>query len=192
MKIFYKLGVQTAGRLGLYVERTRTYLKIILRLIRVLRTLRSKCIALDLGCGDGYFAYKVSRLCMYVLGIDIKFHNSWKSKHNVNTEYIVADARYLPLRSNSIDLIYALSLLELVEPHTKLPLLGLVPKTLRRVILHHSNYSDLQFNIHLKNLIRELRKQYFNVIGIVPHYHSKHLRVIPIAPSYFIIALKEL
>lgn len=88
----------------------------------------------------------------------------------------MADARYLPLRSDSIDFAYALSLLEHVEgwrlvvkevarvlrggiyfiqllnlrypvePHTKFPLLRFMPKALRRVIAVSTGYRDLQFD----------------------------------------------
>jgi len=225
MRVLHRLGELAANRLGMYVERRKKYLKylsLILKALRTSRRLGGRCAVLDLGCGDGYFANKLSCFCTYTLAIDIRLSPSWRSRQSADVEYIVADARSLPLQANSIDFVYALSLLEhvqswnlvirevarvlrkggllviqipnlryLVEPHTKFPLLGFLPETLRRAVMASTGSSDLQFDCTLKNVIKELEKSGFIVLGIFPHYHSRALGVLLVAPSYFIVAMKK-
>jgi len=67
-------------------------------------------------------------------------------------EYLLADVRYLPIRSNSVNFIYALSPLEHVErwdlvvreAFKALRSLGL----LRRAIVSSTGYPDIQFSCH--------------------------------------------
>ena len=112
---FYKLGVSCASRFDLYTNRKRIYLLTVLRLLRVLRRRGRKCIVLNLGCGDGYFAGRVSRFRFHVLAVDIKPSPLWSLRCGSNTDFIVADARRLPLHTGSVDFVYALSLLEYVD-----------------------------------------------------------------------------
>lgn len=77
-----------------------------------------------------------------------------------------------------------------VEPHTYFPLLGFMPGLLRRAIVSPT-HPELQFSCTLKNVVRELDKAGFRVVGVVPYYHSDRLKLLRIAPSYFIVALKR-
>ena len=113
--IFYKLGVLCASKLGLYTERKRVYISAVLKLLHVLRRRGRRCIVLDLGCGDGYFADRVSRFQFHVLAVDIRPSPLWSLRCSSNVDYIVADARRLSLRVHSVDFVCALSLLEHVD-----------------------------------------------------------------------------
>jgi len=105
-RTLYRLGVMLASRLGLYRVRYTVYIAIVLRLLGLLKH-RKNGIVVDLGCGDGSIARSVSRTSkLPVVAIDIRLRNKRTSD---GVEYLLADARYLPLRSNSIDYIYALS-----------------------------------------------------------------------------------
>jgi len=156
-----------------------------------------------------------------VVAIDIEYHNEWSSDEDGRVEYLLADARYLPFRSNSINFICAISLLEhvegwklvireafrtlrspgllviqlpnltyLVESHTKFPLLGLMPEPLKRATVSSVGYPELQFSCTLRNVVSELNRAGFWIAGAIPYYHSNHLKILSIAPSYFIVALK--
>jgi len=94
------------------------------------------------------------------------------------------------LRSPGLLFIQLPYLEYLVEPHTKFPLLGLIPGPLRRAIVSSTGHLDLQFSCTLRNILSELSKAGFRVIGVTPHYHSNNLKILSIAPSYFIVALK--
>jgi len=220
-RAIYRLGVMLASKLGLYRGRYAGYTAVISRLLGLLRRYE-RVVAVDLGCGSGYIARMASRISRIpVVAIDIKRYNEWGSNGGERVEYLLADARYLPFKSNSVDFIYALSLLEhvegwdlvvreafralrspgllviqlpnleyLVEPHTKFPLLGLMPGPLRRAIASSTGHPELQFSCTLRNVLSELNRAGFRVIGVIPWYHSNHLKIFSIAPSYFIVALK--
>jgi len=69
---------------------------------------------LDVGCGPGIFTYFLSKFS-YVISIDIAISMIKKARKkagNVNTDFIVADASYMPLRSSSIDYVVAYRVLE--------------------------------------------------------------------------------
>jgi len=53
------------------------------------------------------------------------------------------------------------NLMYLVEPHTKFPLLGFLPKRIRSVITSSVNYGELQFSCTLKNVVRKLEEHNF-------------------------------
>jgi len=96
-----------ALRHGLYDARYRDYALILQRLL----IRRGKAtICLDLGCGYGFFVELLANLCNLSMGIDINKYPVWRRRQKGS--FIIADARRLPFRTSSIDVIVAISLLE--------------------------------------------------------------------------------
>ena len=113
----YVLGCKLAERFGFYEARYKNYAIFISRLlVRLIYHNRSnKLYVIDLGCGSGLFS-KYFRKLATVVGIDIRYYSQWMIyETNPSNLFILADARRLPLRSNSINVVFALSLLEHVE-----------------------------------------------------------------------------
>lgn len=159
---FYKLGVKLASHLGIYGLRQREYLTICNHLISKMKKskrLQKHIAVADLGCGHGCFVSILSKF-YDVVGLDVKHYKLWARKRG---EFIVGDARQLPFRSRSLDVILTLSLLEhinewdlvireifrvlkpkglyilqlpnlkhFIEPHTKAPLLFLMPDSIKK------------------------------------------------------------
>lgn len=67
-------------------------------------------IALDLGCNSGRPMRRVAWSCSLAVGIDVMPHSAWARGSGL--EFIVADARFLLLRSSSMGFVVAVSLLE--------------------------------------------------------------------------------
>lgn len=101
--------VKIALRLGFYTYRYKDYTTYIQRLIGVVAK-RGKILCLDLGCGNGFFTHMLSGLCNDAVGIDLVKYPKWCTR--LKSNFIVSDARRIPLRSQSIDAVLILSLLE--------------------------------------------------------------------------------
>jgi len=127
---------------------------------------------LPLKSGGVYFVYALSLL-----------------EHVEGWEVVIKEV-FRILRSPGLFIIQLPNLTYFVEPHTKFPLLGLMPGLLRRAITSSTKYPELQFSCTLRNVVKELNRTGFRVVGIIPHYHSDRLKLLKIAPSYFIVALK--
>jgi len=210
-------GVILLYRLRIYVGRYAGFAAVVLRLLR--RYGSVVAVDLGNGVGYvARTVSKASRAP--VVAVDVRRYDKWNSNGGGEVDYLQADVRYLPLKSGGVYFVYALSLLEhvegwelvireafrvlksrglflvqipnlkyFIEPHTYFPLLGFMPGLLRRAITSPT-HPELQFSYTLKNVARELDKAGFRVVGVVPYYHSDRLKLLRIAPSYFIVALK--
>jgi SAM-dependent methyltransferase len=188
MSSVYKLSVSLLSKLGFYEFRYSLYSKIILRLVTLLRPRLGRVLCLDLGCSNGAFTKQLSRVCDEVIGLDIRYSHDWAMNNQANVDFIVADARRIPLRQGSMNFIIALSLLEhvprwskvieevsrildkgliiiqlpnlyfIIEPHTKFPLLAYLPKSIRHRATQINNYDDLQFDCTLSNVTASIIK----------------------------------
>jgi SAM-dependent methyltransferase len=95
-------------------------LKIILRLVTLLRLRLGRVLCLDLGCSNGAFTKQLSRVCDEVIGLDIRYSRDWAMSNQANNvDFIIADARRIPLRQGSTNFIIALSLLEHIPRWSK-------------------------------------------------------------------------
>jgi ubiquinone/menaquinone biosynthesis C-methylase UbiE len=227
-RMMYRYAVKILSKLGFYAVRELTYFSIISKFAKLLRLKSDKLLCLDLGCGNGKITKMSSKVCDTIIGIDIKRSNEWVV--NDKMDYIVADARKIPLRQESMNLITVLSLLEhvpkwneviaeisralravgvaiiqlpnlyfVIEPHTKFPLLAILPKGIRHKIAQLNSYGDLQFDCTINNVIATVAQYSLKLVGVYAHWHSAY-KTIPIMylvkkmfppPSWFVILLKN-
>ena len=195
------LGVKLAEKLGLYSERPREYLRLIYQLVRPIIIDSKQHIVLDLGCGSGWLTKSFQKIAMAV-GVDVRFSPSWNDRKECC--FVVADARFLPIADNTVDIVIALSLLEHVddwqqilceafrvlraggvlviqlpnlkypiEPHTKFPLLYLVPQPLKQTIAKLAGYPELKFDCTIENVLEKAQEIGFKIQGVLHHYHGK-------------------
>lgn len=79
----------------------------------LVKNIDKNMVALDLGCGSGELTIQLARHCKKVFGIDcfaqyIKTANrDKKSKKITNVSFKVGDARKLPFKNKSFDLVYS-------------------------------------------------------------------------------------
>ncbi|RLG83526.1 MAG: hypothetical protein DRO40_04345 [Thermoprotei archaeon] len=220
-KIIRRIGIRIATRLGLYERRQLEYFKIVTRMLITLVKHVKNCVVLDLGCGNGWLTRSMSRFCGLAIGIDIAPSKRWSSgDRGSNVEFVVADARFLPIRSNAISFVVALSLLEHVTKWSKVVSEAFrVPRRGALFIVQIPNLSyfiephtkfpilgflpnrlrtmlaltmccEIHFDCTLKNVIRELEKHDFKY-WVSPYYHIPH-KLILFPPAFFIIALKKI
>lgn len=129
----------------------------------------SKIRLLDIGCNNGGQILEYSKIFDYgeLVGIDIKVFEEWK---HLNHDFLVGDARKLPFKDNSFDVITATEVIEhfiegemfLMEAHRVLRnggfLILTTPNRLRFYILH-------------KNLVSFFRRR-----EVVSGFTSEHPR----------------
>lgn len=111
-RFIYKFFVELFSRLGFYKTRYLTYTIHIIKIVNVLKKLRSKVLCIDLGCGDGTITKKLPHVCDDVCGIDIRPFATWIQQDLHKTYFIISDARMLPIRSKVFDIVIVISLLE--------------------------------------------------------------------------------
>jgi ubiquinone/menaquinone biosynthesis C-methylase UbiE len=187
--------VKALNRLGFYTVRELEYFKIAYKLEKLLKLKVDRLLCIDLGCGSGHITRKLSKICDATIGLDIRRSSEWVA--DIKTDFVIADARRIPIRQESMNLTVFLSLLEhiprwnevvkevsrvrrvgivivqlpnlhfIVEPHTKFPLLAILLQNIRHKISSLNNYSDLQFDCTLNNVIATLTKiRSLKVVGI--------------------------
>ena len=152
------------SKLGFYELRYFAYSKVVIRFVVLLRPKLRRFLCLDIGCSNGAFTRMLSGICDEVIGMDINFHSDWTKNDQAGVDFVVADARRIPIRSRSVNLVIAFSLLGhlpmwsrvieqisrvldkglviiqipnlrfIIEPHTYFPLLAYLPKRIRDLI----------------------------------------------------------
>ena len=111
IRAFRNIGNRLVAHLGLLKQRFLDYFQIVSKLLSYSIRNRSGII-LDLGRGAGWLTKMYTRSCGLIVGIDILFHEEWVESKDPNLVYVVADARFLPIRSEVASAVIALSLLE--------------------------------------------------------------------------------
>lgn len=90
-------------------------------------TFTRKQSVLDVGCGGGdeekrggTMSYVIAQQAGKVIGVDIQPNPAWKGlqSKSSNLGICVADARKLPFRDNTFDLVFAKDLLHHIDNHT--------------------------------------------------------------------------
>jgi SAM-dependent methyltransferase len=78
---------------------------------------------------------------------------------------------YRVLRQGGAAIIQLPNLQYLFEPHTKLPLLGFMPKWAQSRILRMMDYAYINFDVTIKNALLILQKSGFKLEETVKVYH---------------------
>jgi len=131
------------------------YFIITFKFAKLLRLKSDKLLCLDLGCGNGKITKMLSKVCDTIIGIDIRRSNEWVV--DVKMDFIVADARKIPLRQGSMNLIVLLSLLEHVPKWNEV--IAEVSRVLRAVGVAIIQLPNLYFVIEPHT--------YFPLLGIL-------------------------
>jgi len=112
-RFIYTLFVKLFSRLGLYKVRYTTYVSIAIDITKLLKKPMEGILCADLGCGPGTIARQLSRTCDIMLGVDIEdYGSSWIRGGSPTLFFVAADARRLPIRSEALNVVTAISLLE--------------------------------------------------------------------------------
>ncbi|OYT57532.1 MAG: hypothetical protein B6U76_00755 [Desulfurococcales archaeon ex4484_217_2] len=221
LKRLRRLSVVVAERLGLYVRRYLEYFRIVVLMLAVLvRHMKRNCVVMELGCANGWLTRSIARHCGLAIGIDIAPSRKWTRDRGINVEFIVADARFLPIRSNVISFVVALSLLEHVARWSMVvseafrvlkrsALLVVQIPNLMYFIEPHTHFPllgflpnklrttlaqnmccEVHFDCTIRNVVKVLENYDFKY-WVIFYYHTFHILLKLFAPSYFIIALKR-
>lgn len=96
-----------------------------------IKNIKSKKV-LEVGCGSGFSSFEIAKNTELLIAFDVSENvciaNKYKNHANiVNLEFLLCDARYIPFRDNSFDLVYAGQVLE------HIPNVENVIKEIRRV-----------------------------------------------------------
>lgn len=110
-------------------------------------------IVLDLGCGRGdntvYFAQKTRM----VVGIDIESWQDWNTLKKNNLEFRVSDARKLPFRDDSFNVVFAKDVLHHIKDKQRvLEEIRRVVRKRGRIYLVEANRYNPIFYIHLTKM----------------------------------------
>jgi len=73
-------------------------------------------IVLDVGCGTGSVLAALVHSCKFAVGLDISLENYRIVGHNrYKFEFVVADAKHLPIREEAMDVIMAFEVIEHID-----------------------------------------------------------------------------
>jgi SAM-dependent methyltransferase len=91
-------------------------------------------VIMDFGCGDGFVTSFFSK-AGFVVGLEPSYHSLEVAKRKVpkgNVQFICADARFIPLRSDSIDKVAILEVLEHLPVASQQMVIKEVDRVLKR------------------------------------------------------------
>lgn len=63
-------------------------------------------VVLDLGCGRGDNSVHFSKKAKKVIGVDIERWKEWENLKSKNLEFLISDARRLPFKDESFDVVF--------------------------------------------------------------------------------------
>jgi ubiquinone/menaquinone biosynthesis C-methylase UbiE len=213
MSFLYTFVVSVLRRMNVYEKRDPSYVSTIAVL---LGKNRNETI-LDIGTGTGYIASMLCKNKQLVIGLDVNrntfksnrlrpFHAVVADAHHMPFQNSVFDATLLisvvehldrPLaciseigrisKQNSLCITQLPNLQWLIEPHTKFPLLCLMPWRLSSSIKKSIGYDSLNLDVTIKKVIL-----WFNYAGFENNYRKniyhglKAFRFLPWPPGWFL------
>lgn len=95
------------------------------------------------------------------------------------------------LRENGVLVVQLPNLQYPVEPHTKWPLLFILPKSLQSKVLNMLDYAYVNMNFTVKQALKLLGNEGLKLIKSEKLYHLKIMKLFPMAPSYIFILEKR-
>lgn len=178
---------------------------------------RDSKIILDIGCGSGEFCRAFVNEGKMVIGLDLDGARLKKIKcstlqlvcadaqklpfrkgsvdcilslsvveHLETPEVHVKEVHRL-LENGGVAVFQLPNLQYLFEPHTKVPLLYLLPHVVQSKIFKLLNYAYVNMNVSLKYFIETLENEGLHINVITKIYHLRILKLLPIAPCYIFV-----
>jgi len=215
-KLFYHIVVGLMGRLHVYEERTGKYLSYFKHYVSNAR------VIVDVGCGAGAFSRALARQGRLVIALDIEerllreIENPYIEKVCADAHHLplrdgsvdcvlclsllehlkkpekCVEELYRVLKYGGTAIIQLPNLQYPFEPHTKWPLLCLMPKKLQLRILKMIGYSYINMEVTIKNALSMFQKADFKLKKTMKVYHLDIMKLLPIAPAYIFIFEKSI
>lgn len=130
---------------------------------------------LDLGCGKSTPLDGLSKYVRFSIGIDLYLPYLLESKKNgVHNDYVLADVRFLPLKSKCFSVVAAFDLIEHLDKKDGLNVLTEMERIARRKILittpngfvQQGEQNGVIFQVHRSGYtVEEFKRQGFKVFG---------------------------
>ena len=227
-RMMHKYVVEILRRLGFYAVRELMYFIIISKFAKLLRLKSDKLLCLDLGCGNGKITKMLSKVCDTIIGIDIRRSNEWVvnvkmdfivadaqkiplRQGSMNLIVLLSLLEHVPkwneviaeisrvLRAVGVAIIQLPNLYFVIEPHTQVLLLAILPKGIIHKIAQLNSDGDLQFDCTINNVIATATQYSLKLVGVYAHWHSGYktipimllVKKMPPPPSWFVILLKN-
>lgn len=76
------------------------------------------------------------------------------------------------------------------EPHTKIPLLFLLPKRIQKMVFRKLEYAYVNMDLTVKCALKLLLRAGFTLRKSVKIYHAEIMRLMPWAPAYIFLLQK--
>lgn len=208
---YYRFIVGLLKTLGAYKHRIEVYFSVTKKFVGGV----SKLTIADIGCGSGIFSRYLSE-GNFVVALDINrkplemikgdvavvcadAHNMpFKPEsfdivlslslmeHLENPVAHVEDLRKIVKRGGWL-VLQLPNLQYFFEPHSKIPLLFLLPKKFQRLFFRKLEYSYVNMDLTIKGVLNLLLERGFTLRKMKKIYHVKCMRLIPWAPSYMFL-----
>jgi len=215
-KLFYHIAVGLMSRLHVYEERTCKYLSYFKRYVNNAK------VIVDVGCGAGAFSKALARQERLVIAIDMEkrllreIENPYIERVCADAHHLplrdgsadcilclsllehlkkpekCVEELYRVLKYGETAIIQLPNLQYPFEPHTKWPLLGLMPKKPRSRILKMTGYPYINMEVTIKNALSTFQRAGFKLKETVKVYHLGIMKLLPIAPAYIFITEKSI
>jgi len=213
-KLLYRIVVGLIDKLHVYEGRTGKYLS------HFKRYVDDAEVIVDVGCGAGAFSKALAYEERLVIALDIEkrllkevegsyiermcadAHNPPLRDGSVDCVLSISLLEHLKDPRRSVEELYRVlryggtAIIRLpnlqypFEPHTKWPLLCLVPKRLQSRILKMIGYPYINMEVTIKNALSMLQEAGFKLKETVKVYHLGIMKLLPQAPAYIFITRK--
>jgi len=211
---YYQIIVRLLHKLRAYERREDLYISAFRRYVNLAETI------LDVGCGSGTFSKALAREDRLVVALDINkellrqlssgsIERICADAHLLPfrdetfdcilslslMEHLQRPADHIRelrrvLRKDGRLILQLPNLQYFFEPHTKWPLLWLLPKTVQSIIFKKLGYAYVNMNVTIKYALNQLIMEGFNLKSRQKLYHLKVMKLIPFPPSYIFILRK--
>lgn len=211
---YYALFESLLKRIGVYEHRVEVYLGVIEKFIGEV----SELTIVDIGCGSGVFAMHLSKNNFVValdinrkpleiindivavvnadahsmpfkpesfdivLSLSLMEHLKDPISHVEELRRIIKCGGWLVLQLPNLQYFF--------EPHSKVPLLFLLPKNFSKVVFQKLKYAYVNMDLTIKYALKLLLERGFILRKVEKIYHIKGMRLIPWAPSYMFLLQK--
>ena len=213
-ELFYRIVVGLMGKLHVYEERRDKYLSYFKHYVNSAR------IVVDVGCGAGTFSKALAHRQRLVIALDVErrllkeIENPYIERLCADAHHLplregsvdciltlsllehlekpekCAKELYRVLRYGGTAIIQLPNLQYPFEPHTKWPLLCLLPKSLQSRIFKMIGYPYINMEVTIKNALIMLQKTGFKLEKTLKIYHLGIMKLLPLPPAYIFIARK--